>query len=46
MALMPLRFAWSIVRYGGWRDGWRGPFVAWESARYRVIVQRKALRRA
>jgi glycosyltransferase involved in cell wall biosynthesis len=43
---MPLRFLWSIVRYGGWRDGWRGLFVAWESARYRVVVRAKALRRA
>ncbi|HEX3467194.1 MAG TPA: glycosyltransferase family 2 protein [Candidatus Elarobacter sp.] len=43
---MPLRFVWSIVRYGGWRDGWRGVFVAWQSARYRVVVRAKALRRA
>jgi hypothetical protein len=43
---MPLRFVWSILRYGGWRDGWRGLFVAWESARYRVVVRAKALRRA
>lgn len=46
LAMMPLRFAWSLLRYGGWRDGWRGPFVAWESARYRVVVRRKALQRA
>jgi glycosyltransferase involved in cell wall biosynthesis len=46
LATMPLRFLWSIVRYGGWRDGWRGLFVAWESARYRVVVRAKALRRA
>jgi len=44
LATMPLRFLWSIVRYGGWRDGWRGLFVAWESARYRVVVRAKALR--
>ena len=43
LAIMPLRFAWSLLRYGGWRDGWRGFFVAWESARYRVVVQAKAL---
>jgi Glycosyl transferase family 2 len=43
---MPLRFVWSMLRYGGWRDGWRGLFVAWESARYRVVVRAKALRRA
>lgn len=42
--LVPPRVLWSIVRYGGWRDGWRGGFVAWESARYRVAVQSKALR--
>lgn len=46
LATMPLRFAWSILRYGGWRDGWRGLFVAWESARYRVVVRAKALHRA
>jgi hypothetical protein len=46
LATMPLRFLWSIVRYGGWLDGWRGLFVAWESARYRVVVRAKALRRA
>jgi glycosyltransferase involved in cell wall biosynthesis len=46
LATMPLRFLWSIVRYGGWRDGWRGLFVAWESARYRVVVRAKALRGA
>lgn len=44
LVTMPLRFLWSIVRYGGWRDGWRGLFVAWESARYRVVVRAKALR--
>ena len=46
LALMLPRFAWSLLRYGGWRDGWRGLFVAWESARYRVVVRAKALRRA
>ena len=46
IATMPLRFGWSILRYGGWRDGWRGVFVAWQSARYRVVVRAKALRRA
>jgi glycosyltransferase involved in cell wall biosynthesis len=44
LSTMPLRFVWSLVRYGGWRDGWRGLFVAWESARYRVVVRSKALR--
>ena len=46
LATMPLRFVWSLLRYGGWRDGWRGLFVAWESARYRVVVRAKALRDA
>ena len=46
LALMLPRFAWSLLRYGGWHDGWRGLFVAWESARYRVVVRAKALRRA
>jgi glycosyltransferase involved in cell wall biosynthesis len=46
LATMPLRFSWSLLRYGGWRDGWRGLFVAWQSARYRVVVRAKALRRA
>jgi glycosyltransferase involved in cell wall biosynthesis len=41
----PVRVLWSIARYGGWRDGWRGLFVAWESARYRVVVRLGALRR-
>ena len=46
LAMMPLRFAWSLLRYAGWRDGWRGLFVAWESARYRVVVRAKALQRS
>lgn len=44
LALFPLRVLWSIARYRGWNDGWRGLFVAWESARYRVVVRSKALR--
>jgi glycosyltransferase involved in cell wall biosynthesis len=46
LLLFPLRVLWSIAKYGGWRDGWRGLFVAWESARYRVVVRLRALRRA
>jgi glycosyltransferase involved in cell wall biosynthesis len=46
LLLFPLRVLWSIAKYGGWRDGWRGLFVAWESARYRVVVRLGALRRA
>ena len=44
--LAPLRIGWALLRYGGWRDGWRGLFVAWNSARYRVVVRALALRRA
>ena len=44
--LFPARVAWLIARHGGWRDGPRGLFVAWNSARYPVVVQRKALRAA
>jgi glycosyltransferase involved in cell wall biosynthesis len=40
----PLRLVWLFARDGGWTDGWRGAFVAWESARYRVVVRAKALR--
>jgi hypothetical protein len=45
LLLFPVRVVWSIAKYGGWRDGWRGLFVAWESARYRVVVRLGALRR-
>jgi glycosyltransferase involved in cell wall biosynthesis len=40
----PLRLLWLWLRYGGWRDGWRGAFVAWHSARYPLAVQWRALR--
>jgi hypothetical protein len=33
-----------VVRYGGWRDGWRGAFVAWYSALYPLAIQWRALR--
>lgn len=45
-ALLPLRVGWSLLRYAGWRDGWRGAFVAWYSALYPVAVQWRALRAA
>lgn len=45
LVLFVPRIVWSIARYGGWRDGWRGAFVAWESARYRIVVRWKALKR-
>ena len=44
LASFPVRVVWSLLKYGGWRDGWRGLFVAWQSARYRVVVRLKALR--
>jgi glycosyltransferase involved in cell wall biosynthesis len=40
---LPLRFAWWWLRYGAWRDGWRGVFVAWYSALYPLAVQWRAL---
>jgi glycosyltransferase involved in cell wall biosynthesis len=43
-ALVPPRVAWLWLRYGAWRDGWRGAFVAWHSARYPLTVQWRALR--
>lgn len=45
-ALAPLRAGWTLLRRGGWRDGWRGVFVALASAWYPVAVARKALRTA
>lgn len=44
-AAFPIRVAWSMLRYGGWRDGWRGWFVAWHVAAYPVVVQWRAGRR-
>ncbi len=41
---LPARLAWLWLRYAGWRDGWRGAFVAWHSARYPLAVQWRALR--
>ena len=40
---LPLRFGWLWLRYGAWRDGWRGLFVAWYSALYPLAVQWRAL---
>ncbi len=42
-ALLLPRFAWRWLRYGAWRDGWRGAFVAWYSALYPLVVQWRAL---
>jgi len=38
------RIPWSLARYGGWRDGRLGFFVAFASNWYPVVVQWKALR--
>ena len=43
LAKLPLRFVWWWARYGAWRDGWRGVFVAWYSALYPLAVQWRAL---
>jgi (heptosyl)LPS beta-1,4-glucosyltransferase len=43
LAKFPLRFAWRWARYGAWRDGWRGVFVAWYSALYPLAIQWRAL---
>jgi hypothetical protein len=45
VAVGAARVPWAVLRYGGWRDGWRGVFVAFASAAYPVVVQYKALRR-
>ena len=42
----PLRLGWFWARYGAWRDGWRGAFVAWYSALYPLAVQWRALNAA
>jgi len=43
LAKLPLRLVWFWTRYGAWRDGWRGAFVAWYSALYPLAVQWRAL---
>jgi glycosyltransferase involved in cell wall biosynthesis len=45
-ALAVLRAPWLLVVRGGWRDGWRGAFVALASAAYPAVVAWKAFRRA
>jgi (heptosyl)LPS beta-1,4-glucosyltransferase len=42
LGMLPLRFGWRWTRYGAWRDGWRGVFVAWYSALYPLAVQWRA----
>ncbi len=45
LAVAVVRVPWLFVRRGGWRDGWRGGFIAFASAFYPVVVHLKALRR-
>lgn len=45
LAVSPLRLVWSMVRWGGWRDGWRGWFVSASSSVYPIAIRWKALRR-
>jgi glycosyltransferase involved in cell wall biosynthesis len=40
-----VRFPWLFLARGGWRDGWRGAFIAFFSALYPAVVALKALRR-
>jgi glycosyltransferase involved in cell wall biosynthesis len=44
LLLATLRVPYSLVVRGGWRDGWRGGYVALASAAYPVVVAWKALR--
>ncbi len=39
-----VRAPWLYLGRGGWRDGWRGAFVAAASAAYPVVVAWRALR--
>lgn len=43
-AVAALRFPWLLLARGGWRDGWRGVFVAGASACYPVAVAWKSIR--
>jgi glycosyltransferase involved in cell wall biosynthesis len=38
------RAAWQYLGRGGWRDGWRGIFIAGASAAYPIVVMIKAWR--
>ena len=44
-ALAFARAPWLFIVRGGWRDGWRGAYIAAASAWYPVAVRWKALRR-
>jgi hypothetical protein len=41
-----LRAPWYLIVRSGWRDGWRGAFLAFSSAAYPMVVAWKAWRRA
>jgi len=45
-AVAALRAPWYLIVRSGWRDGWRGAFLAFSSAAYPLVVAWKALRRA
>ena len=45
VAIAGPRFVWSLARYEGWRDGWRGLYVAFHAARYNVLVHWLSLNR-
>ena len=44
-AVASLRVPWLFLRRGGWRDGWRGLYIAFFSGVYPAVVAVKALRR-
>jgi len=43
-AIVCPRIVWSFIVRAGWRDGWRGAYVAVASALYPAVVAWKALR--
>jgi glycosyltransferase involved in cell wall biosynthesis len=45
IAVAALRAPWYLIVRSGWRDGWRGAFLAFSSAAYPMVVAWKALRR-
>jgi glycosyltransferase involved in cell wall biosynthesis len=46
VAVAALRAPWYLIVRSGWRDGWRGAFLAFSSAMYPVVVAWKAWRHA
>jgi glycosyltransferase involved in cell wall biosynthesis len=45
IAVAALRAPWYLIVRSGWRDGWRGAFLAFSSAAYPMVVAWKAWRR-